>query len=77
MSYNNPVPNDKMLDLFKLEALADDKINVTEKLKYVIGMVETLWEKEKMLITSIFFFFPHWFQKPSLLSTVVADICEW
>ena len=33
----NFLPNDKMLDWFKLKAFADDKINVTEKLKFVLG----------------------------------------
>ena len=51
-----PLPNNKIWDLSKLEALADDKINVIEKLKIVIGRVKTMWEKEKMLVTSIFSF---------------------
>ena len=42
------LPNDKILDWTKLKALADDKINMIEKMK-------TLWEKEKMLVTSIYF----------------------
>ena len=29
------LPNDKILDLSKLEALADDNINVTQTLKFV------------------------------------------
>ena len=32
----NPLPNDKILDWFKLKAFTDDKINVTEKLKFVL-----------------------------------------
>ena len=35
----NPSPNDKFLDWSKLKALADDKINVTEKLKFIYGRV--------------------------------------
>ena len=31
----NSFPNDKFLDWFKLKALADDKRDVTEKLKFV------------------------------------------
>ena len=31
----NPLPNNTLLDLSKLKELADDKINVTEKLKFV------------------------------------------
>ena len=32
----NSLPNDKFLDWSKLNALADDKINVTEKLEFVL-----------------------------------------
>ena len=31
----NSLPNDKILDWSKLKAIADDKINTTEKLKFV------------------------------------------
>ena len=44
----NSLPNNKFLGWSKLKALADDKINGTEKWKFVLGRVEkTLWEKEK------------------------------
>ena len=33
-------PNDKFLDCSEFKAFADDKINVTEKLKFVLGGVE-------------------------------------
>ena len=33
-----------------------NKINVTKNLKFVLGRVENTVEKEKMLVTSIFFF---------------------
>ena len=36
----NSLPNDKFLDWSKLKALADDKINVAEKLKFVLGRIE-------------------------------------
>ena len=35
----NSVPNDKIFDYLKLKTFADDKINVTEKLKFVLGRV--------------------------------------
>ena len=40
------------LDWSKLQSFADNKVNVTEKLRFVFGQVEkkTLWEKEKMLV---------------------------
>ena len=36
------LPNNKTLDLSKLKTYAEDKINVTEKLKFVIGRVENI-----------------------------------
>ena len=53
--------NDSTLYQTTLKAFADDKINVIQKLKIVLGRVETLWEKEKMLATSIFSFSPQCF----------------
>ena len=41
----NSLPNVKFLDRFKLKALADDKINVTEQLKFVLGRVENIMGK--------------------------------
>ena len=48
------LPNYKVLHWSKLKALVDDKINVTEKLKFILEGVENIVGKEKMLITSIF-----------------------
>ena len=42
---SNSLPNDKILVWSKLEASADDKINVTEKLKFVSGRVENIMGK--------------------------------
>ena len=41
----NSLPNDKILDLSKLKAFADDKINVSEKLKFGLGRLENTLEK--------------------------------
>ena len=41
----NSLPNDKILDLLKLKSFANDKINVTKKLKFVLGRVENTVEK--------------------------------
>ena len=57
----NSLPNRKILDRSKLKPFTDDKINLTEKLKFVLGMVENTWEKEKMLVSSIFYFFDNVF----------------
>ena len=38
----NPLPNDQFLDWSKLEALADEKMNVTQKLNFVLESVENI-----------------------------------
>ena len=38
-------PNDKILDWSKFKMYADDKINVTEILKFVLGRVENIVRK--------------------------------
>ena len=40
--YFNSLPNDKFLDWSKFKAFADDKINVTENWKFVVGQVENI-----------------------------------
>ena len=41
----NPLPNNKILGWSKMKAFADDKINVTEKIRFVLGMVENILGK--------------------------------
>ena len=41
----NSLPNDKVLDLSKFKALADDKINATKKSRFVLRMVENIFGK--------------------------------
>ena len=50
-------PNDKILDWFKLKAFAD-KINVTEKLKFVLGRVENIVGKGENAGYQHFLLFP-------------------
>ena len=52
---------------------ADDKSNVAEKLKFVLGREENIvGQTEKMLVPSIFLLFPKCFQKsPSVGSLKV------
>ena len=38
----NSLPNNKTLDVPKLKALVDDKLNVTENLKFALGGVENI-----------------------------------
>ena len=42
----NSLPKDNFLDRSKLKALADNKINMTQKLKFVLGMVENMGKGE-------------------------------
>ena len=41
----NSLPHNMISDMSKLKAYADDKINVTEKLKCVFGRVENIMGK--------------------------------
>ena len=38
----NSLPNDKTLDWSELKAFADPKLNLTEKLKFILGKVENI-----------------------------------
>ena len=46
LSYFNPIPDDKILDLPNFRAFADDNVNVVQVMQSMIGW-KTLWEKEK------------------------------
>ena len=54
--YFNPLLNDKILDINKLKASADNKLNVAKMAISLFDSQKTLWEKEKMLVNSIFSF---------------------
>ena len=56
---------DKILDWSKLKAVADNKINVTEELKFVLGRVENIGGKREYAGYQHFILFPQCFQKPS------------
>ena len=59
----NSLPNDKIFALTKLKAFADDKIIVTQKLKFVLGRVEKHCGKRRNAGYQQFLFFPQWFLK--------------
>ena len=52
----NPFPNDKSLDSSKLKEFADNNFKFDENGRMFSKQVETLWEKEKLLVTSNFSF---------------------
>ena len=59
------LPNNKILDWSKLKAFADDKIDVTEKLKFVLGRVGNIVGKGENAGYQHFLVFPQCFQKAS------------
>ena len=59
--------NNKFLDWSKLKAYADDKINITEKLKFVFGRVENIVGKGENAGFQNFLLFPQCFQKAPFL----------
>ena len=71
MAVFNSLQNNNILEYTKLQELADYKINVIQKLKFVMGREgETVWEKEKVLVTSIFSF------TNNVFKTFLFQICE-
>ena len=60
-------PNNKILDWSKLEACADDNINKTENMKFVMGKVENIVGEGENAGYQHFFLFPQCFQKSSLI----------
>ena len=61
----NSLPNDKLLDLSKLKAHADNKIYVIEKLKFRLGRVENIMRKGENAGHQHFLLFPQCLLKSS------------
>ena len=61
----NSLPNNKFLDRSKFKAFADENINVTQILKFVLGWVEKVVGKGENDGYQHFLLFPQCFQKPS------------
>ena len=57
------LPDDKISALTKFKAFADDKIIVTQKLKIVLGRVESIVGKGENAGYQHFLLFPHCFSK--------------
>ena len=75
MSFNF-LPDDKILDMSKLKVdlFADDKIDVAEKLKFVLGGLKTLWEKGDNDGYQHFLLFPQYFTKASFSMSSTVKI---
>ena len=66
IQFFNSLPNEKFLDWSKLKALADNKIKLAEKLKFVLGRVENIVGKGENAGDQHFLLFPQCFQKASI-----------
>ena len=67
--------NDKISDWSKFKAFADDKINETEKLKFILERIENIVGKGKTAGYQHFLLFTQCFQKASytgLLEVVIV-----
>ena len=64
----NPLPNNKISDWSELKALADNKINVTQKMKFVSSGVENIVGKENAGYQH-FILFPQCFKEVSFLES--------
>ena len=61
----NPLPNDKISNKSKLEAVADDKINENQKSKFALGRVENIVGKGENAGYQHVLLFPQCFQNVS------------
>ena len=71
----NPLPNDKILDMFKLKALADDKIKVTKKTDICFGKGKKQCGKRRNCWLPAFSPFPTLFLKGYFLRVVKSRDC--
>ena len=71
----NSLPNNKILDLTKLNAFAENKINVTEKLKFVLRRVENIVGQGENAGYQHFLLFPTVFSKAFLYRVVKSREC--
>ena len=69
----NSLPNNKILDLSKLKAFADDKINVSENLKFVFR-IENIVGNEENAGYQHFLLFSQCFQKASFTRLLKVGI---
>ena len=70
----NSLPNDKILDQSKLKAFADDKINITKKLKFYLVRVENIGENAENAGYQHFLLLPQCFQKLSFSGSLKLGI---
>ena len=66
----NSLPNDQILDVTKLKAFADDKINVAQMLLSVFDKIENVVGEGENAGCQHFLLFPQGFQKASFLESL-------
>ena len=62
------------MDLSEFKACADDKLSLTQKLKFVLGTVENIVGKGENAGFQHFLLFPQCFQKLSFVEVLKAGI---
>ena len=70
----NSLPNDKILDVTKLKASADDKLNVAQMMIFLFDRVENTGGKGENAGNQHFLLFPQCFPKPSSLGSLKVGI---
>ena len=74
----NSLPNDKMADLTKLEPFADNKINVNQKLIFVLGRVQNIVGKGENAGFHHFLLLPQCFKRLLFQSCSKSGLCgKW
>ena len=69
--YFNSSPNSKILDWSKFKAYADHTIKVTQKLKFVLEVVENIMGKGENTGYQHFLLFPEYFQNISFSGLLI------
>ena len=72
----NSLPNDKILDRSKLKGFTDDKLNMIQNQKFVLGRVENIVGKGENAGYQHFLLFPQCFQKASF-SRLLKVVIVW
>ena len=70
----NSLPNDRFLPWSKLKAFADDKLNLAEKLEFLLIRVENIVGKGENAGYQHFLLFPQCFQQASISGSLKVEI---
>ena len=71
----NSLRNDKIFDLSKFKAFGDDKIILTQKLKFVLGRVDNIVEKGENAGYQHFLLFQQCFQSFHFQTCLRSELC--